>query len=90
MVQPVNGQHHVICSWFSEPSDDMITLPSFHRSYLTMCKHKNTKKIIKKYYWKKPNVFKFAQLLSVHNTHDLCNLGKYVHFAFKSRECILS
>ena len=55
-----------------------------------MCKHKNTKKIIKKYYWKKPNVFKFAQLLSVHNTHDLRNLGKYVYFAFKSRECILS
>ena len=40
--------------------------------------------------FKKPNVFKFVQLLSVHKTHDLCNLGKYVYFAFKSRECILS
>ena len=26
----------------------------------------------------KPNVFKFVQLLSVHNTHDLCNLGRYI------------
>ena len=34
--------------------------------------------------------FKFVQLLSVHNTHYLCNLGKYVYFAFESRECILS
>ena len=52
--------------------------------------HQKQNKKIKKYYWEKPNVFKFGQLLSVHNTHDLCNLGKYVYFLFKSRESILS
>ena len=32
----------------------------------------------------------FVQLLSIHNIHDLCILGKSVYFAFKSREGILS
>ena len=48
------------------------------------------KKIIKKYYWQRPNVFKCEQLLSIHNIRDLCNLGKYINFAFKSREGIFS
>ena len=39
---------------------------------------------------KKPKVFKFLQLLSIHNIHDLYNLRRYVYFAFKSREVILS
>lgn len=39
-------------------------------------------KYIKKYYWKKPSVYKFIQLLSVQNFKELCNLGKYLHLAF--------
>ena len=35
-------------------------------------------------------MFKCEQLLSIHNIHDLCNLGKYINFAFKSREGIFS
>ena len=35
-------------------------------------------------------MFKCEQLLSIHNIHDLCNLGKYINFAFKSRESIFS
>ena len=55
----------------------------FH--FVLVCPHFEVirKRFIKKYYWQKPNVFKFVQLLSVHNIHDLCNLGKYVYFAFK-------
>ena len=32
---------------------------------------------IKTYYWFKPSVFKFVQLLSVLNRHELCNIGEY-------------
>ena len=36
------------------------------------------KKIIEKYYWNNPSVYKFVQLLSANNVRDLCNLGKYI------------
>ena len=37
-------------------------------------------------------MLKFVQLLtvSIHNIHELYNLGKYFYFAFKSREGILT
>ena len=47
-------------------------------------------KHIKKYYWQKPSVFKFIQLLSIRNVHQLCNLGKYLHFALKVRENLVN
>lgn len=44
-------------------------------------------KYIKKYYmyWKKPSMYKFIQLLCVNNVKELCNLGKFLHHAFKLR-----
>lgn len=42
-------------------------------------------KYIKMYYWKKPSMYKFIQLLCVNNVKELCNLGKFLHHAFKLR-----
>jgi len=43
------------------------------------------KQFIKSYYWKKPSVYKMLQLLSVTNTNELCNLGKYIFNVTKLR-----
>jgi hypothetical protein len=43
------------------------------------------KKFIKSYYWKKPSVYKMLQRLSVTNTKELFNLGKYIFNATKLR-----
>lgn len=43
------------------------------------------RKFIKKYYWCRPSAFKLVQLLSIENTKELCNLGKYLFNAFKIR-----
>ena len=40
------------------------------------------KKLLKKYYWSNPSVYKFVQLLSANNVRDLCYLGKYIKKAF--------
>ena len=40
---------------------------------------------VKKYFYKKPSVFKLIQLLSSPNTKELRNLGKYIHFALQIR-----
>lgn len=37
------------------------------------------------FYYIKPSVFKLVQLLSVNNTKELNNLGKYLVKAFKMR-----
>lgn len=44
-------------------------------------------KYIKKYYSRKPSVYKVTQLLHVSttNTKDLCNYGKYLYYANKHR-----
>uniref|UniRef100_K1QT84 Reverse transcriptase zinc-binding domain-containing protein n=1 Tax=Magallana gigas TaxID=29159 RepID=K1QT84_MAGGI len=42
-------------------------------------------KYIKKYYSRKPSVYKVIQLLSTSNTKELCNLGKYLYYANKQR-----
>lgn len=42
-------------------------------------------KYIKMYYWKKPSMYKFIQLLCVNNVKELCNLGKFLHHAFELR-----
>ena len=47
------------------------------------------KKYIKKYYWSRPSAYKLVQLFSVENTHELCNLGKYIYYAFKIRNNML-
>lgn len=44
---------------------------------------------IKNYYVKKPSVFKLVQLLSSNNTKELCNLGKYLHYATMFRNSLL-
>ena len=43
------------------------------------------KKYIKKNYWSRPSTFKLVRLLSVENRKELCNLGKFIHLACKSR-----
>lgn len=43
------------------------------------------KKYIKSFYYKKPSVFKLSKLLSVNNTKELNNLGKYLSSASKMR-----
>ena len=43
------------------------------------------KEFIKPYYWKKLSVYEMLQLLSVTNTKELCNLGKYNFNATKLR-----
>ena len=45
---------------------------------------------IKKYYWSRPSTFKLVQLLSVENRKELCNLGKFNHFACKARNNLVS
>ena len=44
------------------------------------------KKYIKNFYYTKPSVFKLVKLLSVQNTRELNNLGKYLQFATKLRK----
>ena len=34
---------------------------------------------IKKYYWKKPSMYKYIQLMRTENVRQLCNLGKFIH-----------
>lgn len=35
--------------------------------------------LIKPYYWRKPSMYKFIQLMSSNNVKELCNLGKYIY-----------
>lgn len=42
-------------------------------------------KLIKKYYWCKPSMYKLIQLLSVNNIKELCNLGKFIYKALTLR-----
>ena len=41
------------------------------------------RKYNKKYYLSMPSTFKLVQLLSVENTKELCNLGRFILMAFK-------
>ena len=36
------------------------------------------------------NVFEFAQLLSFHNVHDLCNVGKFVYLVERGYSILMS
>ena len=54
------------------------------RKYIDLRKH-----YIKKYYWSRPSTFKLVTLLSVENRKELCNLGKFIHFAFKARNNVV-
>lgn len=42
-------------------------------------------KLIKRYYWCKPSMYKLIQLLSVNNIKELCNLGKFIYKALTLR-----
>ena len=44
---------------------------------------------IKPYYWKKPSMFKYVQLMSSCNMKELCNLGKFIFRAMKLRSEML-
>ena len=44
---------------------------------------------IKKYYWNRPSMLKFIQLLTCKNKKILCNLGKYLFRAFKFRSSLI-
>ena len=48
------------------------------------------KKFIKKFYYEKPSVFKLVMLLSVENTKELNNLGKFLVYAMKRRNLALN
>ena len=45
--------------------------------------------LIKAYYWKKPSMYKFIQLMSTNNLTELRNLGKYIFRALKLRSDLL-
>ena len=42
--------------------------------------------LIKPYYWQKPSMYKFIQLLSSNNIRQLCNPRKYLFRSFKLRD----
>lgn len=46
-------------------------------------------KYIKPYYWKKPSMYKFIQLLSSRNLKELCNLGRFLKCAFQLRVSVM-
>ena len=46
--------------------------------------------IIKKFYYEKPSVFKLVILLSVENTKELNNLGKFLIYSMKGRNLALN
>lgn len=68
--------------------DKNVVEDEFH--FILQCTNYNDirKKFIKKYYWTRPSTYKLVQLLSVENTKELCNLGKYLLYAFKCRNNI--
>ena len=43
------------------------------------------KRILPKYYWNRPNILKFSELISTDNVKLLNLLAKYVHKAFDIR-----
>ena len=43
----------------------------------------NRNKLIKRYYWKRPSMFKCIQLLNTNNKKELRSLAKYVYLCFK-------
>ena len=45
--------------------------------------------LTKSYYWKKPSMYKFIQLMSTNNLTELPNLGKYILRALKLRSDLL-
>ena len=40
----------------------------------------------KSYYFQRPSVYKLTQLLSTGNVTELCNVGKFIKFAFNERK----
>ena len=44
------------------------------------------KRYLKPYYFQRPSVYKLTQLLSTGNVKELCNVGKFIKFAFKERK----
>ena len=47
-------------------------------------------KLIKKFYFYKPSVFKLVKLLSINNVKELCRLGKFLQQATILRNELLS
>jgi hypothetical protein len=45
-----------------------------------------TKDILSYIIGKKPSIFKLLQLYSAQNKKDMCNIGKFIHLAFKIRD----
>ena len=48
------------------------------------------KKYIKPFYYNKPSVYKFHQLMNGNNTNELFMLAKYVKYALKARNTFLN
>ncbi|CAC5367839.1 unnamed protein product [Mytilus coruscus] len=44
---------------------------------------------IKRYYWRKPSMYKYIQLMSSNSLRELCNLGKFIFCAQKLRSNML-
>lgn len=47
------------------------------------------KKYLSKYYWQRPSMFKFVDLINSNNKTYIKNLGTFVYHAFKLRSDIL-
>ena len=58
----------------------------FH--FILICPHYQNLRVtlLKRYYYVRPSVYKFIQLLSTQNVKELCNLGKFIKNAFVIRK----
>lgn len=74
------------CNRFCEMCSKRVLEDEYH--FILECEKYNEarRKYIKPYYWTKPSVFKFVQLMSVRNIKELNNLGKYLYVAEKNRK----
>ena len=57
----------------------------FHFILACNCYKELRKRFIKPYYYRRPSMFKFIQLLNSRNKSEIINLSKYIHFANKRR-----
>jgi len=80
---PRNERHCLLCNE-TDLEDE------FH--FVCKCTKYSTirKKYIKPFYYNKPSVYKFHQLLNGNNTNELLMLAKYVKLALKARNTFLN
>ena len=77
---PINERKCQICNTIEDEFHFMLECPLYQEL---------RQKYIKKYYWKRPNIIKFQELLSSENKNVLKNMSVFIQKSFMKRNSVV-